>query len=41
MIKDKILVADDEQSMREFLDIMLKKRGTKFHWPQTERRWSR
>lgn len=25
MIKDKILVADDEQSMREFLDIMLKK----------------
>jgi len=27
MIKDKILVADDEQSMREFLDIMLKKEG--------------
>jgi len=29
MIKDKILVADDEQSMREFLDIMLKKDGYK------------
>ena len=29
MIKDKILVADDEQSMREFLDIMLKKEGYK------------
>jgi len=29
MIKDKILVADDEQSMREFLDIMLKKEGFK------------
>jgi len=27
MSKDKILVADDEQSMREFLDIMLKKEG--------------
>ena len=27
MFKDKILVADDEQSMREFLDIMLKKEG--------------
>jgi two-component system response regulator PilR (NtrC family) len=27
MLKDKILVADDEQSMREFLDIMLKKEG--------------
>ena len=29
MIKDKILVADDEPSMREFLDIMLKKEGYK------------
>jgi len=29
MLKDKILVADDEQSMREFLDIMLKKEGYK------------
>src|SRR4030042_6922858 len=29
MIKDKILGADDEQSMREFLDIMLKKEGYK------------
>lgn len=29
MFKDKILVADDEQSMREFLDIMLKKEGYK------------
>jgi two-component system response regulator PilR (NtrC family) len=29
MIKDKILVADDEKSMREFLDIMLKKEGYK------------
>ena len=29
MVKDKILVADDEQSMREFLDIMLKKEGYK------------
>jgi two-component system response regulator PilR (NtrC family) len=29
MIKDRILVADDEQSMREFLDIMLKKEGYK------------
>jgi two-component system response regulator PilR (NtrC family) len=29
MIKDKILVADDEQSMREFLDIMLTKEGYK------------
>src|SRR5512136_153214 len=29
MSKDKILVADDEQSMREFLDIMLKKEGYK------------
>jgi len=29
MIQDKILVADDEQSMREFLDIMLKKEGYK------------
>jgi two-component system response regulator PilR (NtrC family) len=29
MIKDKILVADDEQSMREFLEIMLKKEGYK------------
>jgi len=29
MIKDKVLVADDEQSMREFLDIMLKKEGYK------------
>jgi len=29
MTKDKILVADDEQSMREFLDIMLKKEGYK------------
>ncbi|MGA2314870.1 MAG: sigma-54 dependent transcriptional regulator [Thermodesulfobacteriota bacterium] len=28
-MKDKILVADDEQSMREFLDIMLKKEGYK------------
>jgi len=27
MSKDRILVADDEQSMREFLDIMLKKEG--------------
>ena len=27
MINDRILVADDEQSMREFLDIMLKKEG--------------
>ena len=27
MPNDKILVADDEQSMREFLDIMLKKEG--------------
>lgn len=27
MTKDKILVADDEKSMREFLDIMLKKEG--------------
>jgi DNA-binding NtrC family response regulator len=26
MFKEKILVADDEQSMREFLDIMLKRR---------------
>ena len=29
MVKDKLLVADDEQSMREFLDIMLKKEGYK------------
>jgi two-component system response regulator PilR (NtrC family) len=29
MSRDKILVADDEQSMREFLDIMLKKEGYK------------
>ncbi len=29
MFKDKILVADDEKSMREFLDIMLKKEGYK------------
>lgn len=29
MFKDKILVADDEQSMREFLEIMLKKEGYK------------
>ena len=29
MLKDKILVADDEPSMREFLDIMLKKEGYK------------
>jgi len=29
MVKNKILVADDEQSMREFLDIMLKKEGYK------------
>lgn len=29
MVKDKILVADDEQSMREFLEIMLKKEGYK------------
>jgi len=29
MLKDKILVADDEKSMREFLDIMLKKEGYK------------
>ena len=29
MLKEKILVADDEQSMREFLDIMLKKEGYK------------
>ena len=29
MIEDKILVVDDEQSMREFLDIMLKKEGYK------------
>jgi two-component system response regulator PilR (NtrC family) len=29
MLNDKILVADDEQSMREFLDIMLKKEGYK------------
>jgi two-component system response regulator PilR (NtrC family) len=29
MFKEKILVADDEQSMREFLDIMLKKEGYK------------
>lgn len=29
MLKDKILVVDDEQSMREFLDIMLKKEGYK------------
>jgi len=28
-LNDKILVADDEQSMREFLDIMLKKEGYK------------
>jgi two-component system, NtrC family, response regulator PilR len=27
MLKDKILVVDDEQSMREFLEIMLKKEG--------------
>ena len=29
MLKEKILVADDEPSMREFLDIMLKKEGYK------------
>ena len=29
MIKDRVLVADDEQSMREFLEIMLKKEGYK------------
>ena len=29
MLRDKILVADDEQSMREFLDIMLRKEGYK------------
>ena len=29
MLKDKILVADDEKSMREFMDIMLKKEGYK------------
>ena len=29
MFKDKILVADDEKSMREFLEIMLKKEGYK------------
>src|SRR4030065_1349631 len=29
MLKEKILVADDEQSMREFLEIMLKKEGYK------------
>ncbi len=29
MIEDKILVVDDEQSMREFLDIMLKKEAYK------------
>ncbi len=29
MLEDRILVADDEQSMREFLDIMLKKEGYK------------
>jgi len=29
MLKEKILVADDEQSMREFLDIMLRKEGYK------------
>jgi two-component system response regulator PilR (NtrC family) len=29
MLKDKIIVADDEKSMREFLDIMLKKEGYK------------
>ncbi len=29
MYKEKILVADDEQSMREFLDIMLRKEGYK------------
>ena len=27
MLKDKLLVADDEQSMREFLEIMFKKEG--------------
>jgi len=37
MIKDKILVADDEQSMREFLDIMLKKEGYKVSLAQTRR----
>lgn len=29
MLKEKILVADDEKSMREFLEIMLKKEGYK------------
>src|SRR4030042_843229 len=29
MVKDKILVADDEKSMREFLEIMLKKENYK------------
>ena len=29
MFKDKILIADDEKSMRELLDIMLKKEGYK------------
>ena len=29
MLEDRILVADDEQSMREFLDIMLKREGYK------------
>ena len=29
MLKDKILVVDDEQSMREFLEIMLKKEDYK------------
>jgi len=29
MVKDKILIADDEKSMRELLDIMLKKEGYK------------
>src|SRR4030043_1754131 len=29
MLKDKMLVADDEKSMREFMDIMLKKGGYK------------
>jgi len=34
----KILVADDELSMREFLEILLKKKATKSSAPPTGRR---